>query len=161
MHAANLSIIFAPTLLQPPPGPSSFALSMTNLGKSANIVKSLILQQNWIFGEEVAEEEAVVEAAEAEDAAIELEILDDALGISNDEAFEDAVMDDAGSDASSLSEHAVVELQTSDDSRFPVDIPSATDSAPDTSSLSAMALPTLLPLSPIRIGFSSSLPSPL
>jgi hypothetical protein len=60
MHAANLSIIFAPTLLKPPPGPASFGLSMTNLGKAANIVKSLILQQHWIFGEEVVEEEAEV-----------------------------------------------------------------------------------------------------
>ncbi|SGY38056.1 BQ5605_C003g01950 [Microbotryum silenes-dioicae] len=57
MHAANLSIIFAPTLLKPTPGPTAFGLSMTNLGKAANIIKSIILQQNWIFGEEVVEEE--------------------------------------------------------------------------------------------------------
>lgn len=37
---------------------------MSNLGQVANIVKSLILQQAWIFGEEVAEEEAVQEVAE-------------------------------------------------------------------------------------------------
>lgn len=47
MHAANLSIIFAPTLLRAPPGPASFGLSMTNLGKAANIIKSLILRSAW------------------------------------------------------------------------------------------------------------------
>jgi hypothetical protein len=39
MHAGNLAIIFAPTLLKPPPGPSSFAISMTNLGKAVNLIK--------------------------------------------------------------------------------------------------------------------------
>lgn len=155
MHAANLSIIFAPTLLQPPPGPSSFALSMTNLGKAANIVKSLILQQNWIFGEEVAEEEPVVEAiedAEEEDAASEFEILDEAMvGVSNEEAFEDAI-DDAD-DASSVSDHAVVDFQPSRDSFFPLDIPGAP--------ASDAGLPVLPPLSPIRIPYSSPHPSPL
>jgi hypothetical protein len=46
---------------------------MSNLGQVANIVKSLILQQAWIFGEEAAEEEAVQEAAEEETTATEVE----------------------------------------------------------------------------------------
>ncbi|KAK4057577.1 rho GTPase-activating protein [Microbotryomycetes sp. JL221] len=60
MHAANLSIIFAPTLLKPPPGPTAFGLSMTNLGQAANAIKAIILQQHWIFADFSAEE---VEAA--------------------------------------------------------------------------------------------------
>ncbi|ORY40010.1 hypothetical protein BCR35DRAFT_336519 [Leucosporidium creatinivorum] len=73
MHAGNLSIIFAPTLLKPPPGPAAFGLSMSNLGQVANIVKSLVLQQAWIFGEEVGEEEAVQEVAEEELAGDDVE----------------------------------------------------------------------------------------
>ncbi|SCV68009.1 BQ2448_130 [Microbotryum intermedium] len=65
MHAANLSIIFAPTLLKPTPGPAAFGLSMTNLGKAANIIKSIILQQNWIFGEVVEEEQDHTPALQA------------------------------------------------------------------------------------------------
>ncbi|KAK4055210.1 rho GTPase-activating protein [Microbotryomycetes sp. JL201] len=56
MHAANLSIIFAPTLLKPPPGPAAFGLSMTNLGQAANAIKAIILQQHWIFADFGAEE---------------------------------------------------------------------------------------------------------
>ncbi|KAM0793470.1 hypothetical protein ACM66B_000912 [Microbotryomycetes sp. NB124-2] len=56
MHAANLSIIFAPTLLKPPPGPAAFGLSMTNLGQAANAIKAIILQQHWIFADFSAEE---------------------------------------------------------------------------------------------------------
>lgn len=49
MHASNLSIIFAPTIIRPPNGPSSFALAMKNLGAAANIIKLLITQAAWIF----------------------------------------------------------------------------------------------------------------
>ncbi|KAM0756568.1 hypothetical protein T439DRAFT_309052 [Meredithblackwellia eburnea MCA 4105] len=57
MHSANLAIVFAPNLLQPPPGPSSFALSMTNLGKAVGLVKQVISQTAWIFSEEQEAEE--------------------------------------------------------------------------------------------------------
>jgi hypothetical protein len=49
MYAKNLAIVFGPTLLKAPPGPSSFATSMGNLGKQTIIVKDLILQYHWFF----------------------------------------------------------------------------------------------------------------
>ena len=49
MYATNLAIVFGPTLLRPPPGPSGFASAMANLGHHQNIVKNLILQCHWIF----------------------------------------------------------------------------------------------------------------
>ncbi|KAL8284099.1 hypothetical protein RQP46_004848 [Phenoliferia psychrophenolica] len=75
MHAANLSIIFAPTLLRAPPGPASFGLSMTNLGKAANIIKSLILRSAWIFGEETDNQVEETELPLEEEA--EAEVLQD------------------------------------------------------------------------------------
>ena len=63
MHAQNLALVLAPTLLRPPPGPDSFGLAMINLGKAAKVVSSLILQSAWVFGDGQEEEqgEAVVE----------------------------------------------------------------------------------------------------
>lgn len=84
MHAANLSIIFAPTLLKPPPGPASFSLSMGNLGKAANLIKSLILQQHWLFAEEL-DEPVVDTPIETPQDEQEQEILEDSaigLGVS-------------------------------------------------------------------------------
>lgn len=52
MHAGNIAICFAPTLLRPPPGPESFGQAMSNLGKAALLIKSLILTAHWIFAEE-------------------------------------------------------------------------------------------------------------
>lgn len=78
MHAPNLAIVFAPTILRPPEGSDSYALlstfmctnltelsdtnshyttAVSNLGKAAKLVASLIVQHDWIFsGQEVEEE---------------------------------------------------------------------------------------------------------
>lgn len=49
MYATNLAIVFGPTLLQPTPGPASFATTMSNLGHHQNIVKYLILNYHYLF----------------------------------------------------------------------------------------------------------------
>lgn len=49
MYATNLAIVFGPTLLQPAPGPTSFATTMSNLGHHQNIVKYLILNYHYLF----------------------------------------------------------------------------------------------------------------
>ncbi|KAI8393884.1 uncharacterized protein BYT42DRAFT_22588 [Radiomyces spectabilis] len=60
MYATNLAIVFGPTLLQPAPGPASFATTMSNLGHHQNIVKYLILNYHYIFDVENEEMETVV-----------------------------------------------------------------------------------------------------
>lgn len=64
MYAANLAIVFGPTLLRPGgSSANSFATSMKNLGHQQNIVRNMILQYHWMFdveqedGGEDAEEE--------------------------------------------------------------------------------------------------------
>lgn len=52
------------TLLKPPPGPDAFIKSVSNLGQAAGIVKSLILQEGWLFGEAAEEESEAVVAVE-------------------------------------------------------------------------------------------------
>ncbi|KAG1471143.1 hypothetical protein G6F56_002295 [Rhizopus delemar] len=49
MYATNLAIVFGPTLLQPAPGPASFATTMSNLGHHQNIVKYLVLNYHYLF----------------------------------------------------------------------------------------------------------------
>ncbi|KAI9314824.1 hypothetical protein BX666DRAFT_2122981 [Dichotomocladium elegans] len=49
MYATNLAIVFGPTLLQPAPGPASFATTMSNLGHHQTIVKYLILHYHYLF----------------------------------------------------------------------------------------------------------------
>ncbi|KAI7899698.1 uncharacterized protein BX663DRAFT_563650 [Cokeromyces recurvatus] len=49
MYATNLAIVFGPTLLQPAPGPASFATTMSNLGHHQNIVKYFILNYHYLF----------------------------------------------------------------------------------------------------------------
>ncbi|KAJ2320260.1 hypothetical protein GGI00_006262, partial [Coemansia sp. RSA 2681] len=67
MYGTNLALVFGPSLLRPPPGSSSFALAMSNLGHAQSVIKNLILQYHWIFNvEEEAEpieEEAAAEVA--------------------------------------------------------------------------------------------------
>ncbi|KAJ2844118.1 hypothetical protein GGI22_006985, partial [Coemansia erecta] len=55
MYGTNLALVFGPSLLRPPPGSSSFALAMSNLGHAQSVIKNLILQYHWIFD---VEEEA-------------------------------------------------------------------------------------------------------
>lgn len=57
MYATNLAIVFGPTLLQPAPGPTSFATTMSNLGHHQNIVKYLILNYHYLFDVESEETE--------------------------------------------------------------------------------------------------------
>ncbi|KAJ2652019.1 hypothetical protein IW137_000435 [Coemansia sp. RSA 1287] len=69
MYGTNLALVFGPSLLRPPPGSSSFALAMSNLGHAQSVIKNLILQYHWIFNvEEEAEpiEDADVEAVQEE-----------------------------------------------------------------------------------------------
>lgn len=86
MHAQNLALVLAPTLLRPPPGPDSFGLAMINLGKAAKVVSSLILQSAWVFGDGQEEEQAeagVAEGQEGEEAdEVEREIMEAANGTS-------------------------------------------------------------------------------
>lgn len=69
MYATNLAIVFGPTLLQPTPGPASFATTMSNLGHHQNIVKYLILNYHYLFDVECDE----VEKDEEETAEVEVE----------------------------------------------------------------------------------------
>lgn len=90
MHASNLAIVFAPTILRPPEGSDSYAIlsefglrrdysnffaktdlatrSVSNLGKAAKLVSSLIVQHHWIFSgqetEETTEADVVAGAVE-------------------------------------------------------------------------------------------------
>ncbi|KAJ2312243.1 hypothetical protein IWW54_002197, partial [Coemansia sp. RSA 2705] len=69
MYGTNLALVFGPSLLRPPPGTSSFALAMSNLGHAQSVIKNLILQYHWIFNvEEEAEpiEDADLDAAKTE-----------------------------------------------------------------------------------------------
>ncbi|KAI7888007.1 uncharacterized protein EV154DRAFT_518939 [Mucor mucedo] len=59
MYATNLAIVFGPTLLQPTPGPASFATTMSNLGHHQNIVKYLILNYHYLFDIESDEVETL------------------------------------------------------------------------------------------------------
>lgn len=63
MYATNLAIVFGPTLLQPAPGPASFATTMSNLGHHQTIVKYLILHYHFLFDIEAEEDEPVVESS--------------------------------------------------------------------------------------------------
>ncbi|KAJ2552472.1 hypothetical protein EV175_003297, partial [Coemansia sp. RSA 1933] len=64
MYGTNLALVFGPSLLRPPPGSSSFALAMSNLGHAQSVIKNLILQYHWIF--DVEEESEPIEDGELE-----------------------------------------------------------------------------------------------
>ncbi|KAJ2796541.1 hypothetical protein H4R21_004668, partial [Coemansia helicoidea] len=66
MYGTNLALVFGPSLLRPPPGSSSFALAMSNLGHAQSVIKNIILQYHWIFN--VEEEAEPMEDAELEEA---------------------------------------------------------------------------------------------
>lgn len=61
MLAHNVAIVFGTSLLNPPPGPSSVAIGFGNLGKAANVVKTIVTMHEWLFEPE-PEPEAIVEA---------------------------------------------------------------------------------------------------
>ncbi|KAL9558076.1 hypothetical protein PS6_001456 [Mucor atramentarius] len=71
MYATNLAIVFGPTLLQPTPGPASFATTMSNLGHHQNIVKYLILNYHYLFDVECDEAEKDEEDVAAATSAVE------------------------------------------------------------------------------------------
>ncbi|KAK4705154.1 hypothetical protein P7C70_g1051, partial [Phenoliferia sp. Uapishka_3] len=155
MHAGNLAIIFAPTLLRAPPGPASFGLSMINLGKAANIIKSLILRSAWLFGEELdpqaveAEFEPPIDPAEVtptyhaeEDVA--LAVLNDPPESCRGERLE--TEDCVAEQSDAASDQPVVDhLSSPDASKVPTILP--TDNAPPVAK------------SPRPINFPSSLPN--
>ncbi|KAJ2518597.1 hypothetical protein H4217_003228 [Coemansia sp. RSA 1939] len=67
MYGTNLALVFGPSLLRPPPGSSSFALAMSNLGHAQSVIKNLILQYHWIFN--VEEEAEPIDDGELESAS--------------------------------------------------------------------------------------------
>lgn len=67
MYATNLAIVFGPTLLQPTPGPASFATTMSNLGHHQNIVKYLIIHYHYIFDIENEEIETFIKEDDDDD----------------------------------------------------------------------------------------------
>lgn len=71
MYATNLAIVFGPTLLQPTPGPASFATTMSNLGHHQNIVKYLILNYHYLFDVECDEAEKDEEEVAAAASTVE------------------------------------------------------------------------------------------
>ncbi|KAF9362652.1 rho GTPase-activating protein [Mortierella sp. NVP85] len=76
MYAANLAIVFGPTLLRPGgSSANSFATSMKNLGHQQNIVRNMILQYHWLF--DVEQEEGGEYAEEDEEHGEFLEIVED------------------------------------------------------------------------------------
>ncbi|GAA95140.1 uncharacterized protein L969DRAFT_82880 [Mixia osmundae IAM 14324] len=51
MAGHNLAIIFSPALLKPIDSNESFALSMSNFGLSANVIKDMINHSKWIYSD--------------------------------------------------------------------------------------------------------------
>ncbi|KAJ1589027.1 hypothetical protein NDA15_001663 [Ustilago hordei] len=49
MLAHNVALVFGTSLLNPPPGPSSVAIGFGNLGKAANVVKTIVTMHEWLF----------------------------------------------------------------------------------------------------------------
>ncbi|SPO35455.1 related to BEM2 - GTPase-activating protein [Pseudozyma flocculosa] len=49
MAPHNIGLVFGTSLLNPPPGPSSIALSFGNIGKAAHIVKIIVTMHEWLF----------------------------------------------------------------------------------------------------------------
>jgi hypothetical protein len=96
MYAANLAIVFGPTLLRPGgSSANSFATSMKNLGHQQNIVRNMILQYHWLFdveqeeGGEYAEEDGefleIVEDSDEADYESDEEAADDDEGGEDDD----------------------------------------------------------------------------
>ncbi len=67
MLAHNIALVFGTSLLNPPPGPSSVAIGFGNLGKAANVVKTIVTMHEWLFEPE-PEPEA---EAEHDDGAVD------------------------------------------------------------------------------------------
>ncbi|KAJ1978194.1 hypothetical protein H4R35_002000 [Dimargaris xerosporica] len=88
MYSTNLAIVFGPTLLKPPPGPTSFSTAMTNLGQHQNVVKNLILQYHWIFD---VEAEAEVMSDGGDDEEQEANGLEPSASVSDEPAMESNV----------------------------------------------------------------------
>ncbi|KAJ2471732.1 hypothetical protein GGI02_002073 [Coemansia sp. RSA 2322] len=98
MYGTNLALVFGPSLLRPPPGSSSFALAMSNLGHAQSVIKNLILQYHWIFN--VEEEAEPIEDAELPEDADVADALDPNIASAeqaSEPAVASAVDEDAGS----------------------------------------------------------------
>ncbi|SPO22522.1 related to BEM2 - GTPase-activating protein [Ustilago trichophora] len=62
MLAHNVALVFGTSLLNPTPSPSSVAVGFGNLGKAANVVKTIVTMHEWLFEPEPEPEpEAEVE----------------------------------------------------------------------------------------------------
>ncbi|KAN0060940.1 hypothetical protein ACQY0O_006674 [Thecaphora frezii] len=70
MAPHNIGLVFGTSLLNPPPGPSSVALSFGNLGKAAHIVKIIVTMHEWLFEPEPEPEAAAEPEPEPETLAI-------------------------------------------------------------------------------------------
>ncbi|CDS01327.1 hypothetical protein [Sporisorium scitamineum] len=73
MLAHNVALVFGTSLLNPTPGPSSDAISFGNLGKAANVVKTIVTMHEWLFEPEPepeAEPEAESQAQDQEPVAV-------------------------------------------------------------------------------------------
>ncbi len=66
MLAHNVALVFGTSLLNPPPGPSSVAIGFGNLGKAANVVKTIVTMHEWLFEPEPEPEPEPEAEAEAE-----------------------------------------------------------------------------------------------
>ncbi|CBQ70567.1 related to BEM2-GTPase-activating protein [Sporisorium reilianum SRZ2] len=73
MLAHNVALVFGTSLLNPPPGPSSVAIGFGNLGKAANVVKTIVTMHEWLFepepepeAEPETEQEGLALAADGE-----------------------------------------------------------------------------------------------
>ncbi|KAJ1722190.1 hypothetical protein LPJ53_003364 [Coemansia erecta] len=94
MYGTNLALVFGPSLLRPPPGSSSFALAMSNLGHAQSVIKNLILQYHWIFN--VEEEAEPIEDGEVtadstpETPAATIPPIDEAVDVEESETGADA-----------------------------------------------------------------------
>ncbi|KAJ2781913.1 hypothetical protein GGI15_003082 [Coemansia interrupta] len=101
MYGTNLALVFGPSLLRPPPGSSSFALAMSNLGHAQSVIKNLILQYHWIFN--VEEEAEPIEDGEVtadstpETPAATIPPIDEAVDVDGSEAGADASVKNAPS----------------------------------------------------------------
>ncbi|KAJ2080065.1 hypothetical protein H4R24_003336 [Coemansia sp. RSA 988] len=116
MYGTNLALVFGPSLLRPPPGSSSFALAMSNLGHAQSVIKNLILQYHWIFNvEEEAEPIEDAELAQGSSAEAETDAETDALPDEADVA--DAI---ANSAAAADSADAKEEKDGDDDDDVPL-----------------------------------------
>lgn len=101
MLAHNVALVFGTSLLNPPPGPSSVAIGFGNLGKAANVVKTIVTMHEWLFEPEPEPEpEPETEAEPEMEAQMEI-VPDDPTETHADSS--NIVVGESGSDAAAAS----------------------------------------------------------